>query len=146
MSEREVAKYNNCFVCGPDNPTGLNLTFMFDGKTARTEYTPANAHEGYKGILHGGIIATILDEVMIKAALAQDIMCVTAQMDVRFKALAFLGRRISFTAEVTEIKGRKITTAGRAVDADGRTLAEAAGKYMTVSEEMERMLQQSLKE
>ena len=146
MSDQEVARYNNCFVCGPDNPTGLNLKFLFDGKTARTDYTPTNSHEGYKGILHGGIIATILDEVMIKAALAQDIMCVTAQMDIRFKAPAYLGKTISFTAEVTEIKGRIITTSGRALSADGKILAEATGKYMTVSEEMQQQLQQSLSE
>ena len=146
MSEREVAWYNNCFVCGPDNPTGLNLKFTFDGKTARTEYTPSHSHEGYKGILHGGIIATILDEVMIKAALAQEIMCVTAQMEIRYKAPAFLGKGLCFTAEVTEIKGRIISTAGKVSDSDGRILAEATGKYMTVSQEMESKLQESLSE
>ncbi len=146
MSEQEVAKYNNCFVCGPHNPTGLNLKFTFDGKRAHTSYQPGASFEGYKGILHGGIIATILDEVMIKAALAQDIMCVTAQMDIRFKAPVFLGKNIEFSGEVTEIKGRIITTSGKAVDSEGRVLAESSGKYMTVSPQMEQVLQQSLSE
>jgi uncharacterized protein (TIGR00369 family) len=144
--EREVARYNNCFVCGPDNPSGLNLKFVFDGKVARTEYTPSNAHEGYKGILHGGIIATILDEVMIKAALAQGITCVTAQMDIRFKAPVMLEKKVFFTAEIIEIKGRIITTTGKALDHGGHTLAESTGKYMTVSEELEQQLKQSLSE
>jgi uncharacterized protein (TIGR00369 family) len=144
MSDEEVAKYNNCFVCGPDNPTGLNLKFLFDGKVARTEYMPTTSHEGYKGILHGGIIATVLDEVMIKAALAQGIVCVTAQMEIRYKAPAYLGKNIHFTAEVSEIKGRIISTIGKAIDSDNRLLAEAAGKYMTVNAEMEKLLQQSL--
>ncbi|MCK4858141.1 MAG: PaaI family thioesterase [candidate division Zixibacteria bacterium] len=142
--EKEIAKYSNCFVCGLDNPIGLKLRFFSDGQITRTQYRPTAVHEGYKGITHGGIIATILDEVMIKAALALDIYCVTAQMELRFRAPVPVGTELLFEGEITERKGRIIITRGLARDRDGVIYAEAIGKYMTVSPEMEARLLESL--
>ena len=51
---------NQCFACGQDNPIGLKLKFSWDGKTARAEFTPTELHQGWQGVLHGGIIYTLL--------------------------------------------------------------------------------------
>ncbi len=142
--DREVVRYNGCFVCGPDNPIGLNLKFVYDGKICRTTYQPDTRHEGYKGILHGGILATILDEVMIKAALAENVLCVTASMEVRFKAPADIRSFYTFESRIVSRRGRIIATEGKAVDQSGTTVAEATGKYMTVSPDLKSRLQQSL--
>lgn len=142
--EKEVVRYNGCFVCGPNNPIGLNLKFLFDGAVCRTEFRPDDRHEGYKGILHGGILAAILDEVMIKAALALDVLCVTASMEVRFKAPADIRSTYSFTGQILSHRGRVIETEGKAFDQDGTLVAEATGKYMTVSPQMKERLRQSL--
>jgi uncharacterized protein (TIGR00369 family) len=141
---KEVAKYKGCFVCGPDNPIGLKLQFFADGDTARTTYRPSPLHEGYEGIAHGGIIAAILDEVMIKAALARDIHCVTAQMEVKFKAPALIDSELVFEGRITEIKGRIISTSGQVSDTSGRLIAEASAKYMTVPQGFEAKLKESL--
>ena len=74
---KEVAKYPHCFVCGDQNVHGLKAKFFFDGEKAFTEVTADGSFEGYRGIYHGGIIATLLDEVMIKAILAQPVTAVT---------------------------------------------------------------------
>lgn len=142
----EVVRYNHCFVCGPDNPIGLKLKFLSEGNRAWTDFQPDHRHEGYKGILHGGIIATILDEVMIKAALAQGIICVTASMEVRFKAPANLNSRFHFEALVVKARGRIIETTGNMTDDLGKLIAEASGKYMTVTPEMQARLNESLSE
>ena len=142
--EKEVAKYNNCFVCGSDNPIGLNLKFLWDGEICRTRYLPADAHEGYKGILHGGLIATILDEVMIKAALAQDILCVTAKMEIKFKAPASVDHELLFEGKITEQKGRLLKTSGRVIDQSGQCYAEAVATYVVARPEMEEKLRESL--
>jgi uncharacterized protein (TIGR00369 family) len=141
---KEVLRYNNCFVCGPNNPIGLKLVFLSEGLKAWTDYVPEQRFEGYKGILHGGIVATILDEVMIKAALAQGITCVTASMEVRYKAPAFLSSRFHFEAEVTTIRGRIIETVGTMVDEKGNLVAEAKAKYMKVPAELQAKLNESL--
>jgi uncharacterized protein (TIGR00369 family) len=142
--ENEIVYYKHCFVCGADNPIGLKLRFFSDGKIARTRYRPNADHEGYKGITHGGILATILDEVMIKAALAQGIYCVTAQLDVRFKTPAPVAVELLFEGEITQQKGRAIKTRGVVTDQAGTLYASATGTYMTVSEEMEGRLLESL--
>lgn len=141
---KEVLRYNNCFVCGPQNPIGLKLVFMSEGKRAWTDYMPERQFEGYKGILHGGIVATILDEVMIKAALAQGITCVTASMEVRYKAPAVLSSRFHFEAEILAVRGRIIETTGSMVDENGKLIAEAKAKYMTVSADLKSKLDESL--
>jgi acyl-coenzyme A thioesterase PaaI-like protein len=144
--EKEVVYYKHCFVCGPDNPIGLKLRFVFDGNAVHTRYKPSRQHEGYRHIAHGGLIATILDEVMIKAALAEEIYCVTAQIDVRYKVPVSVETELNFEGRITGRKGRMIKTEGAVKDDDGTLYADARGTYMTVSPEMQAMLLESLEE
>ena len=76
-------RYSMCFGCGQDNPIGLKLNFKWDGKTARTEFTPGKLYQGWAGLLHGGIIICILDEAMGYAAIFEGMNCVTAKMQVK---------------------------------------------------------------
>ena len=55
---------NTCFICGPDNPDGLQVEFRMDGDLCKAEYTPPAKHCGYEGVTHGGIIFSLLDDVM----------------------------------------------------------------------------------
>ncbi len=144
--EKEVVYYKHCFVCGPENPIGLKLRFLSDGNSVRTRYTPTRQHEGYRHIAHGGLIATILDEVMIKAALAEEIYCVTAQMDIRYKVPVAVDTELTFEGRITERKGRIIKTEGTVKDDAGTLYADARGTYMTVSPEMQATLLESLEE
>lgn len=142
--EKEVVKYRGCFICGEGNDIGLNLYFHSDGEVARTKWLPDRKHEGYKGIVHGGLLAAVLDEVMIKAALAKDIRCVTASMEVKYKAPAEVGDELIFEGRILEQKGRIIRTSGIALNSRGRVIAEATGKCMTVPEDLDKRLATSL--
>jgi acyl-coenzyme A thioesterase PaaI-like protein len=142
--EREVVRYRGCFVCGQDNIIGLNLNFHSDGETVRTKWFPDRRHEGYKGIVHGGLLAAVLDEVMIKAILAKDIRCVTASMEVKYKAPAEVGDELLFEGRMTEQKGRIILTVGWARNSKGIVVAQATGKYMTVPADLDKRLATSL--
>lgn len=144
--EKEVAKYNHCFVCGPQNPIGLKLRFVSDGSQVTTTFRPEAVHEGYKNIAHGGIIAAILDEVMIKVALAQDIFCVTAQIEVRYKKPVFVGAELTITGSISERKGRLVRTIGSVRDGLGNLCAEASATYMTTTPEMTARLLESLEQ
>ena len=75
---KEVLKYSHCFVCGEKNDSGLKARFYYDGKQAASEVYAREQFEGYRGIYHGGIVSTLLDEVMIEAILALDRYAVTA--------------------------------------------------------------------
>ena len=142
--EREIVRYRGCFVCGQDNVIGLNLDFHSDGEVARTKWLPDRRHEGYEDIVHGGLLAAVLDEVMVKAALAKDIRCVTASMEVRYKAPAEVGDELRFEGRVTEQRGRIILTASWARNSKGDVIAQATGKYMTVPGNLDKRLATSL--
>lgn len=122
----------HCFVCGPKNPIGLNLDFSFNGKTITTEFVPLKEHQGYMNIVHGGIIATLLDEVMVKLAIELGMPAVTAQMDIRLKKAMKIGRKITVSAEIRS-KTRKLLHAyAKAVTDDGVIVADAQGKLVTI--------------
>src|SRR4030065_2642057 len=89
-----------CFVCGPENPIGLKLNFSFNGKTIKTEFVPKKEHQGYLNIVHGGIISTLLDEAMVKLAIAMDMPAVTASMEIRLRKALNVGEKIVVEAKI----------------------------------------------
>lgn len=142
---KEVAKYSKCFVCGEHNECGLQAHFYYDGTQAVTELTAAERFEGYRGIYHGGILATLLDEVMIKAILARDIYAVTAEMSVRFLHPVKVGDTLKLVGRITKQKGRVFLTEGSAQSRDGGTVyATATGKYIEASPDMQERLRESV--
>lgn len=141
---REVVRYANCFVCGDKNEQGLNARFFFDGRQAVTEIVADHQFEGYRGIFHGGIVASVLDEVMIKAILAGDVFAVTAEMTVRYLAPVTVGEKVRFSGWITEQRGRLYLTEGRAETGAGSLVATATGKYLEARPELRERLAHSL--
>lgn len=93
---------------------------------------------------HGGIISTILDEVMIKAILAGSRLAVTAELTIRFIAPVPVGTELRFTGRILHEKGKLITTSGDVQDSLGTRYAEAAGKYILAGPDLAARLRQSL--
>jgi len=141
---KEVAKYSKCFVCGDKNEIGLHVKFYADETQAIGEYTAQEQFQGYQGILHGGITASLLDETMIKAVYALDVIAVTAEMTVRYRKPVYTGDKLTFTGKVTEKHARFFSTIGEARRADGEIVATATGKYLLVSGEFKAELEKSL--
>lgn len=121
-----------CFVCGRKNPAGLKLDFSCDGKIIKTRYTPPREHQGYKDIVHGGIIATLLDEVMVKLAIERGMPAVTAQMDIRLMKAARIGEPLLISAEIDSVTRKLIEARASAVTEGGTVVAEAKGKLVRV--------------
>lgn len=121
-----------CFVCGPKNPIGLKLDFTFNGKTISTEFTPQKEHQGYMNIVHGGIISTLLDEVMVKLAIEMDLPAVTAHMDIRLRKAVNVGEKIIFIAEMVRNTRKTIEIYAKAVIADDILVADAKGKLIKI--------------
>ncbi len=128
----ELSDDGYCFVCGPKNPIGLKLYFHFDGKTISTEFVPQKEHQGYMNIVHGGIISTLLDEVMVKLAIEMGMPAVTAQMDIRLKKALNIGSRITVSAEITKDSKKIIEAYATAVKDDGVIVADANGKLLKI--------------
>ena len=140
----EVARYSGCFVCGLENDIGLKARFFFEDGIAVTEYTAEKRFEGYHGVFHGGITATLLDEVMIKALLAKNIYALTVELTVRFHRTVSVGQKLTLTGRLEKSKGRLYITAGEVKSDDGELVASASGKYLEVKGDMKNRLLESL--
>lgn len=128
----ELKDDGHCFVCGEHNRGGLNLRFVVveKDKSITTEFVPTRIYQGYKDIVHGGVISTILDEAMTKLAFSLGQDAVTGRLTVRFKKPLMVGERIVVTGRLLKDAGRAIEASAVAVKDDGTVVAEAQGLLM----------------
>jgi uncharacterized protein (TIGR00369 family) len=122
-----------CFCCGPDNPHGLHLAISSPAKgTAEASLVVDPRYAGWKGLTHGGLLSTVLDELMAHACISSGITAVTAEMTTRFLKAVPVGTRVRVTGTVTEEKGRVVNTEGRLYNAEGELAAEATARFVKV--------------
>ena len=137
-----------CLVCGRDNPHGLRLDLNVDPETGlvRVEFTPRPEHIGFAGVVHGGVIATVIDEAMVWAATwAGRRFCVCGELTTRFRREAAVGRGLVVEAKVESNRPRLVVTAAEVRDASsGEVVATGAGKYVPVPPDRNRAFVQTL--
>ncbi|HEU0113365.1 MAG TPA: PaaI family thioesterase [Thermomicrobiales bacterium] len=133
----DVRSDHGCFGCGRLNPHGLRLQFVQTAPAeVRAEFVPRREHEGFAGVIHGGIVATLLDEAMAWAAFAADVWVVTARIEVRFRRPLTTGDPVRVIGRVGDARSRLVQAAGRVERAaDGALLAEANGAFVRVPPE-----------
>lgn len=125
-----------CFVCGVANSHGLKLKFESDGKIVRSQFTPQAEHIGFKGVVHGGILSTLLDEIMVWAcAVDAKRFAFCAELNVRFLRPAVPGESLTATAEMTSNRRDKLFEArGELRNPAGDVITIATGKYLPIKE------------
>jgi len=123
-----------CFVCGEKNPFGLKLRIRTDPERGEStaEVTFRDDFQGWAKVVHGGLLATVLDEAMIYAAGAKGHMCVTGEITVRFIKPASMGVAYSLKGRFLEDKGRIVLAESELLDADGEQMARASGKLFKI--------------
>ena len=124
-----------CFGCGKDNPIGLKLDFKWEGKTARAEFTPTEFYQGWAGIVHGGIISSLLDEAMAYAAIFEGMHCITAKIETRIKRPARVNEPLIITSSVTKKSRKLIETKASITLKDGTQVAEGTSSQFVVKSE-----------
>ena len=130
----DTERLDKCFGCGGNNPIGLKLSFEWDGKVARAEFTPAELYQGWSGIVHGGIITCILDEAMSHAAFSEGRPCVTATIEVKLKRPAIVDRPLIATASITK-RNRRLTEARATIHLkDGTLVAEGTATQVVIGQ------------
>ena len=97
---------HNCFACGGSNPIGMRLQIELGDGVARTEWTPGDDFVGWEDKVHGGLLATLLDEVMAWAPASHDSWAVTAEMNIRYRSPANPGERLTAVGTVTDKRRR----------------------------------------
>ena len=123
---------NVCFACGRGNPDGMQLPIEVDKKGARFKYVIPERYQGWVGITHGGIVATMLDELLAWSTKPRGYSTVTAEISVRFRKPVPLGKEIRGEGWITGEEGRLVFARSRLVDNKGTVLAEATGKLWKI--------------
>lgn len=131
---------NKCFGCGPQNPIGLRLTFEETESHLHASWEPSEIYQGYANILHGGIIATLLDEIgawciNVKSGTS----AVTQSMTVRYLKPVYISKgTITLDAEIINNEGPRAKLLCRLLDGDKRQCAEADIEYFLYPEALAR--------
>jgi uncharacterized protein (TIGR00369 family) len=121
---------HNCFACGDKNAIGMRLHIELGEGTASTSWTPGEDYVGWEDKVHGGLLATLLDEVMAWAPSSYDSWAVTAEMNIRFRSPANPGETLSARGWVDQRRRRIYHVRGEVRGADGRMVAEAEGRFL----------------
>lgn len=126
-----------CFGCGRHNPIGLHLVFERDGDEVVTAYEPRPEDQGFPGIMHGGLLALLLDEAMGWAMYADEVFAVTAKMETRYRRPAPLDGALGVRARIVRRRGRRIELVAAVRDSEGQALVEANGLFVRMAAEQE---------
>ncbi|MEW6376528.1 MAG: PaaI family thioesterase [Thermodesulfobacteriota bacterium] len=127
--------YGKCFVCGENNPDGLRLSFEIDKekKTLKTIFVASPTFQGWDGIVHGGMISTLLDEAMAKLVYELGYQAVTAFLEVKFKKPAPILEPLHVHGELTEVSKRLIKAKAYVAREDGTILATGTSAFLKQS-------------
>lgn len=136
LSGLNLIDNDHCFVCGPRNQNGLHIPMQksVEGHTCSFTWAPGPAYQGYAGIVHGGILSTLLDEAMAYAVMGEkrDIMAVTADMHIRYLRPTPVGVPLQFVATLVSNRKNLHFARGSVILPDGTVLAEAEGRFAEI--------------
>jgi acyl-coenzyme A thioesterase PaaI-like protein len=143
-----------CFVCGVENPCGLKIRFFNEGHhRSMARITLGEPYQSYPGIVHGGILATILDETMGRAILAEggeprelteERFMFTARIEIRYRKSVPLNEEFIARGRVDKDRGRIVTVSGEIVLPDGTVAVEASATLADIPpEQIGQMLEQN---
>ncbi|MGI9642253.1 MAG: PaaI family thioesterase [Acidimicrobiia bacterium] len=128
-------RYDTCFGCGSANPIGLHLDgFTVEGDDVIAPFSPRVDFTGFEGTLHGGIVATALDEISAWSAMfTHGVLVFTAKLDIRYRSQAGSDDQFEMRGTVIERRGRRLTIEGQ-MNRSGSVVAESSGLFIVAEE------------
>ncbi|MEN6566758.1 MAG: PaaI family thioesterase [Veillonellales bacterium] len=124
-----------CFACGRNNPIGLKLSFREENDTYISHFTAGPEHQSYDGIVHGGIISTLLDEITTRYLYARGWNAVTARLEIRYRHPTPIGKELTIIGRLKGHKGHMYEMAGEIRLPDGTVTAQAKAIVAVIGEE-----------
>lgn len=121
----ELEEFPDCFGCGARNPSGLKLSLRLDDGDLTTEFVPRGEHQGWPGIVHGGIITSLL--------YYQGVVTMMKSMDTRFRRAARTGAKIFARARLVDHSERTMNVSAKLTDEDGELIAEGDAVLVILS-------------
>ncbi len=139
MGEQESPHY--CFGCSKRNPIGLHLSFEMTDGEVRAAFTPQAEHQGWPGFVHGGLVATMLDEAMGWVTMSHGIWAVTGKINVRYREPIPLFRPVTIIGLIEKNRGKWSLVRAEVRSQKEEVHAEADAIFMRVSGERQRELE-----
>jgi acyl-coenzyme A thioesterase PaaI-like protein len=139
MELNDTTDYQRCFVCGQHNPYGLHLVFRLENKSIVADFQPREEHQGFPGIIHGGIIASILDEALGRTSILADQpeWTRTGRLEVRYRRYVPYGQLLRVRAFLGTQRRKMLQATGMVTLADDENtiLAEAQGTFLALPDD-----------
>lgn len=128
-----IKSSNYCFACGERNPIGFQLKIIETEKGVKSEFIPKKEYEGYQDIIHGGIIATLLDEMIAWACRKKGYQAVTAELQIRYKKPMVLNKKYFAYGRIIKIHHKLIIGESEVSDEKETIFAYAQAKMYLIS-------------
>jgi uncharacterized protein (TIGR00369 family) len=126
---------NYCFACGKENPVGLKMEFQFGSGELRVPFVPSKEHQGWRDVVHGGILFTLLDEAMAWVIMHEGPFVMTSKMEIKFLRPAMVGEELLVYAKLEKSDERYFYTSSKITNKAGKIVAAAKGTYVKVAGE-----------
>ena len=140
MKLNDATDYQLCFVCGLRNPYGLQLVFRLENNSIVADFQPREEHQGFPGVVHGGIVAAVLDEALNRTSLLgkNPGWTMTGRLEVRYRRAVPYGQLLRVRAFLGSERGRMLQASGTITLAHDESvvLAEGQGTFMALPTEM----------
>jgi acyl-coenzyme A thioesterase PaaI-like protein len=130
--------YQRCFACGAHNPHGLGLQFRPEGDAIVADFVGDERFQGFPGYLHGGILATLLDETLERVGVLEGRWLMTGRLELRYRRAAPLGRPLRVSARPVSSRARALVATAelRLADEPDAVIAEAQGTFLPLPAEL----------
>ncbi|MGD9495554.1 MAG: PaaI family thioesterase [Armatimonadota bacterium] len=129
---------NWCLACGEDNPHGLHLKFRREGEDYVSDFTPQRYHQGWAGVVHGGVLAILLDEAMNDMLSRNGEPVATAELTVRYHRPARVGVPLQVRARLARARPPLYQAEAEVTDAEGTLVATGTAKLMRIEADLQR--------
>lgn len=137
MELNDTTDYQRCFVCGQRNPFGLHLVFRLEEDSVVADFQPREEHQGFPGVIHGGIVAALLDEALGRTSLLGNNQewTMTGRLEVRYRRYVPYGPLLRVRARLGIERRRMMQASGVLTLADNESavLAEAQGTFLPLA-------------
>jgi acyl-coenzyme A thioesterase PaaI-like protein len=134
--------YQLCYVCGARNRSGLGLVFHQEGEEVVAEFTADARYQGFPGVIHGGIVATLLDETLERIGTLEGRWLMTGRLEVRYRRVAPINRELRVSARLVSSRPRALVACAKLapVDAPEAIIAEAQGTFLPLPPNVQRQV------
>ena len=134
MAGQQVERYPLCFGCGTENPIGLRLDMRLEDGQLTAEFFPREEHQGWPGVIHGGVVAALLYEVLENLSYYLGLFTMTRSMETRYRRPAAPGNKIVARSRLVDRSGRILNVSATLTGEEGELLAEGTATLVVLSQ------------